>query len=222
MGGLTDSIRRWYRDLPPVTGVLMLALAASFIAFFVLRLASRDLSDTLWSWLALDPVAAWRRPWTLLTMQVLHGDAFPVLFNVLALTSLVRWVERSLGRPRFLWLLLACALSGGLLFVAIGWPAGMAPTFGASGTVLGVLTAFALLHPEAQLRFWFAAPLKAKNLVWLILGIDAILVASTRGADMVPLHLGGMLAAWVYLRRPWTRAYRLRVASWYRRLRGRR
>jgi membrane associated rhomboid family serine protease len=220
MSGLKTSVRRWYRGLPPITAGIVIGLSALYVALLILGLAWPEASEALWSWLSLVPTEAWRRPWTLLTMVPLHKDPLHVLLNVMAFASLAPWVERSIGRRRFPLLLAISALAGSLAYALIGWPLGWAtPAFGASGLVLGVMTAFALLYPEAELRFWFAAPLKAKNLIWLIVGIDAILVAAGTRID-VPVHFGAMIAAWAFLRKPWQASYRRRVALWVRRLRG--
>ena len=220
MSGLMTSVRRWYLGLPPITAGVAIGLAAVYVVLLVLRFAWPEGSEAVWAWLALVPVDAWQRPWTLATMFLLHVDPLQLLFNVIAFTSLAPWVERSLGRRRFPLLLATTSLSGAVAYTLIGWPLGWdSPAFGASGPVLGVMTAFALLYPEAQLRFWFAAPLKAKNLVWLIVGIDAILVASGTRID-VPIHLGAMLGTWVFLRKPWQAGYRRRVRRWMLRMRG--
>jgi len=222
MGGLKTTLNRWYRGLPPVTAAVLIGLATSYVALLILRLIASESWEIAWAWLALSPVDPWLRPWTLATAVLLHKDPFHVLFVGMAFASLAPWVERTLGRRRFLLLLLACLLSGSVLYLAVGLVAGStAPAFGATGLVLGVMTAFSLLFPEAELRFWFAAPLKAKNLVWLIVGLDAILLASGMRPD-VPVHAGAMLAAWVFLRKPWQPAYRRRAARWLDRLRGRR
>lgn len=220
MRGLMTSVRRWYRGLSPLTAGIVVGLVAAWLLLLIVRLVSLEASESVWGWLALRPTEALRRPWTLLTLFLLHRDPFHVLFNALALASLAPWVERTLGRRRFVTLLLACALSGSALYLAIGWPLGWnAPAFGATGPVLGILTAFALLFPEAELRFWFVAPLKAKNLVYLIVGMEAILLLAGVSVD-VPVHVGAMLAAWAILRKPWQATYRRRVARWIRRLRG--
>jgi membrane associated rhomboid family serine protease len=220
MRGLSTSVRRWYRGLPSATAATLVTLAASYLVLIVVRQISLVAWATAFEWLAVVPTEAMRRPWTLLTMVLVHEDPFHVLFNVLALASLAPWIERTIGRGRFLLLLLACVLTGSVLTVAIGWPTGWTrPVFGATGAVLGLMTAFSLLFPDAELRFWFVAPLKAKNLVWLIVGMEAIFLLGGMKID-VPVHFGGMIAAWAFLRKPWKPAYLRRVALTLRRLRG--
>jgi membrane associated rhomboid family serine protease len=173
-------------------------------------------------WLTLVPGSAWQRPWTILTMILVHFDPFHALFNLLSIASMGPWIERTIGRQRYLQLLLACVVTGSILTVGIYWPTGsMRPVFGATGAALGLMTAFSLLFPEAELRFWFAAPLKAKNLVWLIVGMETIFLLGGMSID-VPVHFGGMVAAWAFLRKPWKPAYIRRIALKLRRLRGNR
>jgi membrane associated rhomboid family serine protease len=158
-------------------------------------------------------------------MALLHDPTnfLHILFNLLALWSLGPWVERALGTRRFLWLYLVSALAGSLFYVGwtflvsgLGLPASLGdpgvPAIGASGAILGVLAAFSLMFPEAQIRLWFSAPLAAKYLIWLALGIDLVLAIA--GSDIaVAVHVGGIVGAWLFLRKPWRRGKRLRPAA---------
>jgi len=90
-------------------------------------------------------------------------------------------------------------------YLPFGNPA--VPAIGASGAVLGVLTAFALIFPDAQLRIWFTAPMRAKNLIWLAIGLDVIMLLAD-SSIAVAAHFGGMLGGWLYVRRPWRRMLR--------------
>jgi membrane associated rhomboid family serine protease len=206
-------------SLPPVTRIVLLALAACYLLFLLLGL----LLDTHWialmNWLALTPNRVLFRPWSLVTMALLHRDPMHLLFNGLALWSLGPHVERALGRRQYALLLLVSTLGGSLLYVLVGlllYPE--VPALGASGGILGVLCALALLFPRAELQFFLAGRMAARHLPWLIVGVDLVL----RLAGMpiaVAAHLGGMIAAWAWLRRPWTPQGRREIRRFLDRLR---
>ena len=220
--GLKATVRRWYRGLPPITAEVVAGIAVVNIVLLVLRLALPEAFDAAKEQMILVPALAWQQPWTLVTMALFHDDFLMLLLNVMAFASLGSWVERSLGRRRFPLLMITSVLAGSLLHVIVGWPLGFTrPAFGSSGLVLGVMTAFSLLYPEAELRFWFAAPLKARNLVWLIVGIDLIMLIAGMSGDVL-VHAGAMISAWAFLRKPWRASYRQRVIQWTHRVRGRR
>ncbi|MBP7125649.1 rhomboid family intramembrane serine protease [Myxococcota bacterium] len=187
-----------------MTRAALILLAACYVVFLLLAMLVDGGWHAIEPWLALTPNRVHVRPWILLTMALLHRDLMHLLFNGLALWSLGPHVERSLGPRRYGMLLLVSTLGGSVLYAL----AGVAlhpetPAIGASGGILGVLCAFALIFPRAELQFFFAARMAARHLPWLIVGVDLVL----RLAGMpiaVAAHLGGMIASWAFLRRPWT------------------
>jgi membrane associated rhomboid family serine protease len=201
--------RIWANRTRGVTAFLVIAVAVH-VALLVLGAFSPRLAGAAYDWAGLVPERVWTRPWTLATMALLHDrrDLLHILFNVLALFSLGPWVERALGTGRFARLFAVAALAGSAAFVLVQYVAGTpgVMAIGASGAVVGVLTAFALLFPQSELRFFGLAPMRAANLIWLMLGIDAVMLVF--GASVaVSVHVGGMLGAFAYLRRPWRPAY---------------
>jgi membrane associated rhomboid family serine protease len=195
-------------------------MVGTYLLLWALGLALESGWEGLASWLSLSPQRVHLQPWTLLTMALVHRDPVHLLFNALALGSLGPYVERGLGSRRYGILVGVAALSGSLLYVLWGLAWGSpAPAIGASGAVLGVLVAFALQFPDAELRVFLAAPLKARNLPWLIVGIDLIALAA-RQPIAVTCHLGGMLGAWIFLRKPWTPSWRRSFRLRWRRLTG--
>ena len=67
---------------------------------------------------------------------------------------------------------------------------------GASGAVYGVMVAFAVLYPNETLMFLFIPyPIKAKYLVPIMVGLDAVLGLGSFSGDNVAhfAHIGGAL-----------------------------
>ncbi|MBM4394929.1 MAG: rhomboid family intramembrane serine protease [Deltaproteobacteria bacterium] len=135
-------------------------------------------------------------PQGLLTIVLLHDGLLHLFFNMLVLFSLGPVVERGLGTKRFLLLYMVATLAGSLLFVAVGYATGRpdVPAVGASGAVFGVIAAFSILYPDAQVRIWFTAPMRAGYVIWVALAADLIFaLAGTPVA--VPVHVGGAILA---------------------------
>ena len=142
--------------------------------------------------------------WQLLSFQFLHGGLWHLIVNLLFIWFFGRTVEERLGPQAFLKLYFLCGIAGGVLQAVLGWllPSHFGgPTVGASAGALGLLTAFALIEPNAVICFMFIIRMPAKVLLWIEVGIAAFftLVPSDRGIAHAA-HLGGILAAIAYMR----------------------
>lgn len=143
-----------------------------------------------------------RRPWGLVTYAFLHGSLLHLLGNMLGLFVFGPPVEQRHGSRVFLRLYLLAALGGPLLSLLLLPLAGDAIVIGASAAVFGVMLAFVLAWPDAPVFiFPFPVPIKAR---WLVIGLAAFsLLFGVTGAQRGVAHfahLGGFLAAWLYLR----------------------
>lgn len=109
---------------------------------------------------------------TLITAQFLHGGFFHIAGNMLFLWVFGNNVEDRLGHIRFLIFYLSC----GVLASLVQWyfdPGSSIPSLGASGAIAGVLGAYILRFPKAQVLtliplgfFWPTLELPA----WVFLG----------------------------------------------------
>src|SRR6516162_6928938 len=88
---------------------------------------------------------------TLITSMFLHGGWFHLLGNMMFLWIFGNNIEDVLGRGRYLVLYLACGIVAALS-QAFSSPASHIPMVGASGAIAGVLGAYLLLHPGANVR----------------------------------------------------------------------
>jgi membrane associated rhomboid family serine protease len=93
-------------------------------------------------------VPAWA---SIVTSMFLHGGWLHLLGNMLYLWIFGNNVEDAMRRPRFVVFYLICGIAAALAqgFAA---PASTAPMIGASGAIAGVLGAYFLLHPKANVR----------------------------------------------------------------------
>jgi membrane associated rhomboid family serine protease len=91
-------------------------------------------------------------PWaTVLTSMFLHGGWFHLIGNMLFLWIFGNNVEDALGHLRFLLLYLASGIAAALV-QATSSPASHVPMIGASGAIAGVLGAYSLLYPRANVH----------------------------------------------------------------------
>ena len=119
-------------------------------------------------------------PWQLLTTAFLHGGVMHLLFNMYALFLFGASVERAMGTRRFLGLYLASVLGASALQLAVTSApfllntggGSIVPTVGASGGLMGVVAACALLFPKVELYIIpFPFPIQMR---WLALGYVAL------------------------------------------------
>ncbi len=174
-------------------------------------------------WLfGLVPYRLWTSAWiwTLLSYMFLHADIFHLLFNMYTLWAFGREIESLWGFRRFLVYYLVTGVGAGL-FHAMITPFSMVPTIGASGAVLGVLTAFAVLNPYriVHLLLFFVLPIqmRARTLA-LFFGATSLLLGITGSPDRIAhfAHLGGMLTGYVYLK---VGGWKRKFFQWSRRVR---
>lgn len=104
-----------------------------------------------------------------------HADFRHLLFNMLGLIFLGPMVEQTLGHKRFLLLYLTAGIAGGLPTLVMSQSA----VLGASGAVLGVVTAFAAMFPNMKLMLIFPPiPIKAKYLAAAYIAYDLFFAVS--------------------------------------------
>jgi len=188
-------------DITPMVRKLLIATFAVWFVQLGFGFAHSNVFEDLF---ALNPQQVLTHPWQLLTYMFLHsapsqGGGFNplhILLNMLMLVMFGGAVERELGSRRFLRFYLICGLAGGLLTLL---PPFRAITVGASGAVLGVLTAFGLLFPDTPVLLFFI-PVPAKVLVIFLALLNLFSAAGAQGGISYIAHVGGMAAAYVMLR----------------------
>lgn len=143
--------------------------------------------------------------WQLITFQFLHVGLWHLIGNLLGLWFFGRFVEKRLGVAAFLKVYFLSGIAGGVLQAGLGfvWAEhyGVVPTFGASAGVCGLISAFTLLEPDAEIRVMGILPMRAKHFLWIAGGIAAFFtLVPTGGGYAHAAHLGGFLAGLAYMR----------------------
>ena len=202
---MTWSDRRYDEDLyqkSRSSSVVKSIIIATVVVWVLLGMAGGQVQAWALYYLALDPRTFLQRffIWQPFTYVFIHesGAIFHVLFNMLCLWWLGQSVEGKLGSRRFAYLYFCSGAVAGLCHCAF-MP--NAPVVGASGAVMGVLVAFAVLFPEATILFMFIFPMKAKHMAMLLIGIDLFYSIAGSGGKVAHLaHLGGAAFGLVFLK----------------------
>ena len=151
--------------------------------------------------------------WQILTSAFLHASITHLAFNMLGLWMFGREVEEAFGTRRFLVLYFVSVLAASLCQLLTLYLAGeFVPTVGASGGVMGILLAFAMLYPKRIIVLLIPPiPMPAWLFVPLFALLELFLGLSGKQAGVAHFaHLGGMLGSFL-LTRHWLHTLRRAV-----------
>lgn len=142
--------------------------------------------------------------WRLFTATYLHADFFHIFMNMLLLYFAGPWVERRWGGRQFFWVYTIAGIAGNVLITlagAVNYLPHNIPGLGASGSVLAVLGAAAVMFPHAEVLVYFLIPVRIRTAVTVYAIYYVINVwnkGSNYGGDIC--HLAGLAvgAGWAY------------------------
>lgn len=200
------------RLTPAVQGIIAVNIGIAFLQVTGWW-AAGDMQRLL-GFQMLDLQGAW---WKAATYMFVHGELLRGGLLQLAGTTYMLWLfgprlERTWSTRTFLWFYALCGLGGWLahvIFVHDGL------LVGASAAVYGVMFAYARQWKDEELQLLGVVPVRVRWLVAAYIAYDLTMglwnaygIASpSREVDVVRTtaylaHLGGILAAWLYLRTP--------------------
>jgi membrane associated rhomboid family serine protease len=151
---------------------------------------------------------------TVFTSMFIHGGWLHIIFNLLYLWIFGNNVEDRMGRARFLAFYLLCGIAAAAAQVVVR-PDALTPMIGASGAISGVLGAYILLFPRAQvltvitLVIFFPivmVPAWVLLLAWFALNLlEAVTTIGAETGVAYFAHVGGFAAGlvlvWLFARR---------------------
>jgi membrane associated rhomboid family serine protease len=190
----------------PVSTALKALIAANVVVFI---LQQPQLVPSLTTMFGLQPdlVIHEFRIWQLASYMFLHWGIFHILFNMLALWMFGAQMEQVWGSRFFLKFYFVAGIGSGILTVLFSLlPFGFARALyhadiiGASGAIYGLLMAYALYFPDRPILlivFWVPAR-------WCVTILGAIALYSSLsdpGGVANATHLGGLLVAYLYLKK---------------------
>jgi len=140
--------------------------------------------------------------WQFFTYMFSHGGMFHLLFNMLALLIFGTQVERRMGSREFLLFYLTTGTLAGVFSFIVYILTGMYGVIliGASGAVFGVLLAFAVFYPHANIYIFGIFPVRAPVLVIAYTIIELFNEVFGLQSGVAHLtHLAGFGIAYLYL-----------------------
>ena len=212
---------------PTITPVVKWLLIINFGVFLVGTLAfPRNIYvpelvfpiTLLEKWFAIFPrsVSSILQIWRLVTYQFLHGDIVHILFNMLGLYFLGPTLERHWHSKKFLIFYLGCGVAGGLFYTLLTVFKFLLPLpmVGASGAILGMLAACAILFPHfIVFIFLFPVPIRIAA-VGLTIMYFFFVVTRAENAGGHAAHLAGMATGAAYVfSQSWRDKFKLKFSS---------
>jgi len=142
--------------------------------------------------------------WQIVTYIFLHDthNILHILINMLGLWMFGSELEMLWGTRQFTKFFFVCGGGAGVIMVLLSLLTGVdgRTTIGASGSLYGVLLAFAMIYPDRIIQ-WIIFPIPAKYFVMILGGIAFFSSISASGSGVAHVaHLGGMLCGYLYLR----------------------
>lgn len=175
------------------TSVIIFANIALFIIFYLATFllgqsGNTAGADLLTNWFALNPSLFVKGYfWTLLTSMFMHAGIGHLVINMISLFFIGGFVERIIGRKRFVWFYLISGIFAALLFVVFAYLGMYVPrgdylfgsvtdyAVGASGALFGLLGVLATLLPHRK--------------IYLLMGPIAIIIFQVIAAAVVPANV---------------------------------
>jgi membrane associated rhomboid family serine protease len=198
--------RGGFSVFPPFIKFLLFAnLGVFFLTdLFPLTFDGLAMGEVALEYGALWPFSHGFMPWQLLSYQYLHGGFGHIFFNMLALWMFGMELENIWGTKRFAVYYTLSGIAAGVahLIVTPLLGGGLAPTIGASGSVMGVLLAFGMLFPNRPvMMFPIFFPIPARIFVLLYAGIDLFMGVFNSGDGVAHFaHLGGALGGFLLIK----------------------
>lgn len=148
----------------------------------------------------VDVIPAWA---SIFSSMFMHGGWLHLGGNMLYLWIFGNNVEDSMGHGRFLVFYLLCGVAAALA-QSVPAPDSVIPMVGASGAIAGVLGAYLLLHPRANVRvfMWLLIIIRIINVPaavvlggWFLMqSISGLQAPADQGGVAFLAHIGGFIA----------------------------
>jgi membrane associated rhomboid family serine protease len=216
--GYAPQMRLGFPSLTPVVKWLLGINVSVFLINFIFSSQEGTGMTFLQTYFALIPATPMLtlQLWRLITYQFLHDGFYHILFNMIGLFFLGPSLERQWGSKKFLTFYLSCGVAGGLFYILLV-TAGIllpAPMVGASGAILGVLTACAILFPHFVVFIViFPVPIRVAAVIFMGIAFYTVL---SKGANAggEACHFAGIAVGAIYvLSDSWRNALKLRFKA---------
>jgi len=200
--------------LSSYTGIIIAINVVFFIGVYLLTRVLGDIE--VFSWIALQPsmVLAGENLWTFLTSMFMHAGFGHLLVNMISLMFIGSFVEKLIGKKRFLSLYFIGGLFAGVLFVGVAifskpdiachliglenLPSYCMFAVGASGAIFALGGLLAVLTPKLPVLVMFIIPMPMwLAMIFLMFGIWALSLRLGLPIGNIA-HLGGLIVGLGY------------------------
>ena len=204
-------------QITPVVKWLLITNVVVFLASFIIR----PLGEFFFTWFSVYPASLGMslQLWRLITYQFLHGSLRHVFWNMLILFFFGPMLERLWGSRKFLIFYLVCGATGGMLYPLLalaGWLR-IGYLIGASGAILGMIAAGAILFPNSIIYLFGIFPMRLAILAIILAGVSILILLRPdqfANAGGQAAHLGGMVAGAIYVfSQSWRDRFKLKIRS---------
>lgn len=177
-------------------------IIAANVIFFFAALILGYFHPSLMDMIALKPhyIMQGKYLWTILTSMFMHASPFHLFANMLSLLFLGSFLERLIGKKRFLWIYFISGIIGAIFYVLLSFFGNPdVPAVGASGAIFGIAGMLAVLTPKMPvyvmfipiaMPMWFGVIL-IMAVLWLLSISVGLPVGNTA-------HLGGLITGMAY------------------------
>ena len=153
-------------------------------------------------------------PWTLLSVMLVHDGVFHIFANMVTFYFFGSVLERKLDRKEMLKFYVGAGLLASIVYIVfrnilfelygpiINGAITLGPAVGASGAVVAVFAAVAMLYPDAEVLLYFFIPMKIRTALLLFGSIEGINLVFKLAGITLPViggfassaHLAGLIA----------------------------
>jgi hypothetical protein len=182
--------------LSTYTGIIIAVNVVVFIGVLILMDSVGD--DMAIALIALMPstVLAGQNLWTFVTSMFMHAGFAHLLVNMISLMFIGNFVEKLIGKKRFIWLYFVGGLFAGILFVGVAFFTGVdlnVYAVGASGAIFALGGLLAVLTPRLPVLVMFIIPMP----MWAAMGVLMFGIWALSLSLGLPIgniaHLGGLI-----------------------------
>ncbi|MFH7903172.1 MAG: rhomboid family intramembrane serine protease [Candidatus Aenigmatarchaeota archaeon] len=168
-----------------VTNILIILNVIMFILTLIFK-------EKIIYLLGFSPLRFFERPWTIFTNLFVHGSDLHLFVNMLTLFIFGNPLEKIIGKKKFLMLYILSGISGNILYYIFYFNQDIIG-IGASGSIFGILGAFAILRPHDYVvifPFMVPIPMTVALIIWILLNVFGFLLQV--GNIGYIAHLGGL------------------------------
>ncbi len=203
---------------PRITPVVKWLLIINIVAFLSGYLIPR-FNVFLLDWFSVWPetFGTTMQIWRYITYQFLHDGLRHIFWNMFILYFFGTMIENLWGSRKFLTFYLICGTTGGIFYpilAHIEWLV-VAKLVGASGSILGMLAAAAILFPKMVVYIFGVFPLKMYVLAIILAAMSILSILRpdiSHNAGGEAAHLGGMCAGAIYvLSERWRQRFKMKI-----------